>query len=156
MVLQAWQLIVVVLAGWLNRQQQDVVAYLREKNHVLREQLGGMRIWFTDGQRRRLAGKGKALSRKALGEVCTRVTPETVLGWYRMLIARKYDGGAKRGVGRPPVRQSWPDSVRSAVMCTIFLAHYTIRFSGRARSARSRRCRCTTTPRRFAAPVIRA
>ena len=79
MVLQTWQFIVVALAGWLNRQQQDVVAYLAEKNRVLREQLKGKRIRFTDNQRRRLAAKGKALGRKVLGEVCTLVMPETLL-----------------------------------------------------------------------------
>ena len=36
MVIQRWQVIVVALAGWLNRQQQDVLAYLREENRVLR------------------------------------------------------------------------------------------------------------------------
>ena len=41
MILDTWQLIVVALAGWVNRQQQDVLAYLREENKVLREQLGG-------------------------------------------------------------------------------------------------------------------
>jgi transposase InsO family protein len=73
---------------------------------VLREQLGGKRIRFTDDQRRRLAAKGKALGRKVLGEVCTLVTPETLLRWYRTLIAKKYDGSAKRGPGRPRVQES--------------------------------------------------
>ncbi|HUT62283.1 MAG TPA: hypothetical protein VNA25_30970 [Phycisphaerae bacterium] len=81
MVFQAWQFIVVALAGWLNRQQQDVLAYLEEENRVLREHLKGKRIRFTDDQRRRLASKGKALGRKVLREVCTLVTPETLLRW---------------------------------------------------------------------------
>jgi len=106
MVFQTWQFIVVALAGWLNRQQQDIVAYLQEENRVLREQLKGKRIRFTDDRRRRLAAKGKALGRKVLGEVCTLVTPETLLRWYRTLIAKKYDGSAKRGAGRPPVKDS--------------------------------------------------
>ena len=48
MILHTWQFIVVALAGWLNRQQQDVVAYLMEESRVLREQLKGKRIRFTD------------------------------------------------------------------------------------------------------------
>ena len=106
MVFQTWQFIVVALAGWLNQQQQDIVAYLSEENRVLREQLKGKRIRFTDDQRRRLAAKGKALGSKVLGEVCTLVTPETVLRWYRTLIARKDDGSANRGPGRPRVQES--------------------------------------------------
>ncbi len=39
---QAWPILVVALAGWLNRQQQDVVEYLQEENRVLREHLMGM------------------------------------------------------------------------------------------------------------------
>jgi len=30
MILHAWQLIVLALAGWMNRQQQDILAYLTE------------------------------------------------------------------------------------------------------------------------------
>ncbi len=32
------------LAGWINRQQQAAIDYLREENRVLREQLGGQRL----------------------------------------------------------------------------------------------------------------
>ena len=106
MVLQTWQFIVVALAGWMNQHQQDAVAYLREENRVLREQLKGKRLRFTDDQRRRLAAKGKALGSKLLREVCTLVTPETLLCWYRTLIAKKYDGSSNRGPDRPRVRES--------------------------------------------------
>ena len=106
MILHTWQFLVLVLAGCLNRQQQDIVAYLAEENRVLREQLKGKRIRFTDEQRRRLAAKGKVLGSKALREVCTLVAPETILRWYRTLIAKKYDGSAKRGRGRPPTSES--------------------------------------------------
>jgi putative transposase len=83
---------VVALAGWLNRQQQDVVEYLLVENRVLREHLKGKRLRFTDDQRRRLASKGKALGRRVLMGIETLVTPETILRWYRQLIAKKYDG----------------------------------------------------------------
>ena len=77
-----------VLVGWVNRHQEDVIAYLKEENRVLRELHGDKRILLNDEQRRRLAVKGKALGRKLLGEVGSLVSPDTILGWYRMLIAK--------------------------------------------------------------------
>jgi len=59
---------------------------------VLREQIGKRRLRFTDEQRRRLAAKGKRIGRRLLDEVCSIVTPHTILRRQRMLIARKYDG----------------------------------------------------------------
>jgi len=52
-----------MLAGWINRNQQRVIAYQREETEVLREMLGGKRLRITDGQGRRLALEAKALSR---------------------------------------------------------------------------------------------
>ena len=95
------QFLMLIFAGWANRSQQDVIEYLQEENRVLREQLGGKRSLFTDGQRRRLAAKAKAIGRKGLFEIGTLVTPDTLLRWYRRLIAKKYDGSKSRTVGRP-------------------------------------------------------
>jgi hypothetical protein len=55
-------LAVSILAGSLNRRQQDAIDYLREENRVLREMLGGRRLLFTDAQRKRLAVKGNAIT----------------------------------------------------------------------------------------------
>ena len=94
-------LLVSVLAGWLNREQQKIHEYLQEENRVLKEQLGG-RLRLSNEQRRRLAAKGKVLGRKLLEEVATIVTPDTILRWYRQLIAKKWT--YPRGqTGRPPV-----------------------------------------------------
>ena len=100
-VLNPFQFVVIVLAGWMNQQQQNVIEYLREENRVLREQLGERRLRFTDDQRRRLAVRAKGLGRKLLAQVATLVTPNTLLAWHRKLIAQKYDGGARRKPGRP-------------------------------------------------------
>jgi putative transposase len=58
---------------------------------VLKEKLGKKRILLSDDQRRRLAVKGKVLGRKLLGEIATLFTPDTILRWHRMLVARKWD-----------------------------------------------------------------
>ena len=47
-VIQPFHLLVIALAGWLNRQQQVVLDYLIEESRVLKEQLGGQRLRFTD------------------------------------------------------------------------------------------------------------
>ncbi len=105
---QAWQLLLVCLAGWINRHQLDVIAYIQEENKILKSKLKSKRIRFTDDERRRLAVKGKALGRRVLREVASIVTPNTILAWHRKLIAKKYDGTPKRGPGRPRVADEIP------------------------------------------------
>ena len=51
----ARQVLVLTVAGWVNRRQDDVIDYLREENRVLRELLGPRPLRLTDAQRRRLA-----------------------------------------------------------------------------------------------------
>ena len=97
--LNPFSFVVTSLAGWMNRQQQDVIEYLIEENRVLREQIGNKRMRFTDDQRRRLAIKAKELSRKVREIVAKIVTPETLMAWHRKLIAQKYDGTAGRKAG---------------------------------------------------------
>jgi putative transposase len=103
--LNPFHFVVIVLAGWMNQRQQDVIEYLRKENRVLREQLGGRRLRFTDDQRRRLAVRAKGLGRKRLGEIATLVTPATLLLWHRKLSAQKYDGSARRKPGRPVTKK---------------------------------------------------
>jgi hypothetical protein len=85
--LDPFQFLLVAVAGWMNRHQQQTIEYLREENWVLREQLGGRRLRFNDDQRRRLAARAIGLGRKLLAEVATLVTPDTLLAWHRKLIA---------------------------------------------------------------------
>jgi len=103
-VLQPWPLLLMILAGWVNRQQQQVIEYLRAENRILREKLGKRRVLLNDDQRRRLAVKGKALGRKVLEEIGALVTPDTILRWHRRLVAQKWNYADRRKqVGRPPV-----------------------------------------------------
>jgi transposase InsO family protein len=84
------------LSGWVDHQQQDVIAYLIEENRTLRAQLGGRRLRVTDEQRRRLARRGKRLGRRVLSQVATIVSPDTILRWHRQLIARKWTYATRR------------------------------------------------------------
>jgi hypothetical protein len=89
------------LAAWLGRVLQEQVEYLKPENLLLREKLGTKRVMLTDAERRNLATLGKALGRKGLAAVATIASPETILRWYRELVAKKYDGSQQRGQGRP-------------------------------------------------------
>ncbi len=109
---QPFAFFLLLFSGWINRQQQDVIDYLLEENRVLRAAHGSHRIRLSDDQRRRLAVKGKVLGRRRLADVAGIVTPDTILRWYRLLIANKYDGSTKRRVGRPGTK---PDIVSLVV-----------------------------------------
>jgi putative transposase len=98
------QVLLVTLAGWINRHQQHVIEYLVEENRILKEQVKGRRLRLTDDQRRRLAAKGRRLGRRVLRQVATIVTPDTILRWRRQLIARKWTFTPKR-LGRPGIMQ---------------------------------------------------
>src|SRR5271169_1954066 len=112
-ILQPWQFYFLILAGWVNRQQQQVIEYLRTENQVLREKLGKRRILLDDDQRRRLAVKGKVMGRKLLGQIGTLVTPDTILRWHRTLVAKKWDYSDRRkqSPGRPVLAQEIQDLV---------------------------------------------
>lgn len=101
LVLHFW---VFAVASWLNRGQQNLIEYLLEENRVLRAQLGGRRLRLTDAQRRRLAVRAKVLGRQVLSGIACIVTADTLLRWYRRLVAKKYDGSKRRRPGRPTSR----------------------------------------------------
>ena len=104
-ILQPWQLLLVILSGYVNRHQQQVNDLYRTQLKFLLQAQGRKRILLSDDQRRQLAVKGKLLSRKALMELTTIVTPDTILRWHRQLVARKwnYSDQRKKKPGRPPL-----------------------------------------------------
>ena len=83
-------------AGWIQRYQQQVIIYLIEENRLLKAQLGGRRLRLTDTERLRLAALAYPLGRQRLKEVAIIATPDTLLRWYKRLIAQKFDGSTPR------------------------------------------------------------
>ena len=106
-VFQPWQLLLLIIAGWIDREQQQVIEYLRTENAVLKERFAKKRILLSDDQRRRLAVKGRILGRKQLEEFGTLFTPDTILRWHRQLVARKWDYSDRKEKkqGRPRIRE---------------------------------------------------
>src|SRR6266702_150169 len=98
--------LIAMIAGWIQRHQQQVIAYLQEENRVLKAKLGPQRLRLTDTERRRLAALAHPLGRARLKAVATIATPDTLLRWYKRLIAQKFDGSThRRQLGRPRVAE---------------------------------------------------
>jgi putative transposase len=98
--------LIAMVAGWIQRHQQQVITYRQEEHRVLTAQLGGRRLRLTDTERRRLAALAHPLGRKRLKEIAAIATPDTLLRWYKRLIAQKFDGSQqRRPLGRPRVAE---------------------------------------------------
>jgi putative transposase len=95
--------LLMVVSGWVHRQQLIVIEYLQTENRLLKERLRGKRIRFNDAERALLARKAKAVGRKALLKLETIVTPDTLMRWHRRLVAQKWDYSKRRGPGRPGI-----------------------------------------------------
>jgi hypothetical protein len=54
------------------------------------------RLPLSDPERSTLAEIGKRLGRKGLAQVACMAKPDIILGWYRQLIAQKFDGSKHR------------------------------------------------------------
>ena len=98
-----WLTLITCLAYCIDRELYKAIDYLREQVRVLIEQQEkDKRILLDDHQRRRLAMKAKRLTRRLLEDTTVLFTPDTVLGWYRRLVAEKYDGSKNcKNPGRP-------------------------------------------------------
>jgi putative transposase len=95
--------LLMVVSGWVHRHQLTVIEFLQAENRLLKQKLGGKRLRFTDAERALLARKAKAVGRKALLELDTIVSPDTLLRWHRRLVAQKWNFVHRRGPGRPRI-----------------------------------------------------
>jgi len=112
--------LIAMVAGWLQRHQQQVITYLLAENRVLKAHLGGRRLRLTDTERRRLAALAYPLGRTRLKGIATLVTPDTLLRWYARLIAQKFDGSQHRQQhGRPRVTEEIEQLVVWPCTCTL-------------------------------------
>ena len=108
-----WLTLVTYLAYCLDKELWKAIDYLKEQVRVLKEQQEkDRRILLDNHQRMRLAAKAKQLTRDLLEQTTVLFTPETILSWYRRLIAQKYDGSQNcKHPGRPKISQEIIDLV---------------------------------------------
>ena len=98
-----WVRLLAYITGLVNQELLLQNEYLVAENRILRAHLPS-RLRLSDPQRSTLAEIGKRLGRKALAEVARVAQPDTILEWYRKLIAQKFDGSKHRSYpGRPPI-----------------------------------------------------
>src|SRR6201981_2083145 len=103
--------LLMIAAGWVHRHQLIVIEFLQAENRLLRERLRGRRIRFTDAERALLARKAKPVGRRALLELDTIVSPDTLLRWHRRLVAQKWNFAERRGPGRPRIIREISDLI---------------------------------------------
>jgi len=98
-----WARLLAYVTGLVNQRLLLQCEYLAAENRILRSHLP-RRLRLSDPQRSTLAEIGKRLGRTQLAEVACVAKPDTILAWYRRLIARKFDGSKSRSYpGRPRI-----------------------------------------------------
>jgi len=83
-----WARILAYVTGTVEQELLARNEYLAAENRILKAQLQG-RLKLSDAERALLGEIGHRLGRKALAEVATVARPDTILAWYRKLVARK-------------------------------------------------------------------
>ena len=93
------------MTGTVDQELLGRNEYLAAENRILKAQLKG-RPDLSDAERGVLGEIAHRLGRKVLADIATIARPDTILGWYRKLVARKFDGSkARRYPGRPRIRR---------------------------------------------------
>src|SRR6266852_181216 len=98
-----WARILAYVTGTVDQELLLRNEYLAAEKRILKAQLKG-RLRLSNAERATLGEIAHRLGRKVLGEVTNVARPDTILAWYRKLVARKFDGSkARRTPGRPRV-----------------------------------------------------
>src|SRR5450755_2602779 len=99
-----WVRLLAYVTGSVNQELLLQNEYLVAENRILRAKLPS-RLRLSNPERATLAEIAKRLGRKALREVACVAKPDTILAWYRRLVAEKFDGSKHRQYpGRPSIQ----------------------------------------------------
>jgi putative transposase len=100
-----WVRLLPFVTGMVDQELLARNEYLAAENRILKARLKG-RLKLSDAERATLGEIGHRLGRKILSEVASLAQPDTILAWYRKLVARKFDGSkARRSPGRPRIKR---------------------------------------------------
>src|SRR4029077_1916609 len=95
-----WARMVAYVTGTVNPELPLRHEYRGAENRILRGQIKG-RLLLSEGEKATLVEIAQRVGRKAL-ELAAVAKPDTLLAWYRKLIANKFDGSKfRQRVGRP-------------------------------------------------------
>src|SRR6266853_2221883 len=83
-----WARLLAYVSGAVNQELLLRNEYLAAENRILRAQIKG-RLLLSEGEKATLAEIAHRLGRKALAEVAVAAKPDTILGWFHKLVARK-------------------------------------------------------------------
>ena len=98
-----WARILSYVTGTVDQELLARNEYLVAEDRILNAHA---RMKLSDAERAMLGEIGHRLGRKALAEVATVARPDTILAWYRKLVARKFDGSkARQGPGSPRIKR---------------------------------------------------
>src|SRR6266853_874509 len=93
------------VTGTVNQEVLLRNEYLMAENRILRGLIKG-RLLLSERGKGTLAEIAHRRGRMVLEDVAATGKPETILGWYRKLIANKFDGSkSRRSVGCPKLGQ---------------------------------------------------
>ena len=100
-----WVRILAFVTGMVDQELLARNEYLTAENSILNGEVKE-RINLWAAERDKKGEIGHRLGRQVLGEVANVARPETILAWYRKLVARTFDGSkARRSPGRPRIKE---------------------------------------------------
>jgi hypothetical protein len=106
-----WKQLLVSITRSVDQELRLRNEYLASENRILRNQISG-RMQLSDSDRRVLAEIGKKLGKRALDEIATVATSETILAWHRKFIDQKgHTSKPPKSLGRPRMHQEIEDLV---------------------------------------------
>ena len=106
-----WLRLLGYVTGLVNQELLLKNEYLVAENGILKAHIR-RRLLLSDGEKATLAEIAKRLGRPALAQIASVAKPDTILAWFRELIAKKFDGSKQRGArGRPRVGPELEDLV---------------------------------------------